>query len=62
MMPTFLEHTAAAQKGASIPGTWRAACSCGWSGKLYGARGALSTARAEVWGHLFDIEDMQTGA
>lgn len=50
-------HACRVIEGEVIPGTWRAVCTCGWAGKTFGAKGAISAARGEKWSHLFDAED-----
>lgn len=48
---------AAAKRGANIPGTWRAVCTCGWTGMVHGGRGARAAARAAAYQHEFGHED-----
>jgi len=48
-------------KDERVPGTYRAECTCGWSGMLYGAKGARDAARSDMWSHRMDHEDAERG-
>ncbi len=47
-----MRHIAKTSADATLPGTWRASCTCRWEGTLHGGRGARAAASADKYQHL----------